>query len=111
MKLLRDQRCLHHPQREASARCPSCGHCFCRECATEHGGRILCASCLAREARGADAPKRSRRHPGRWLAGAAGLVAMWIVFYAAGRLLLAIPSEVHEGSVWAETPWWEEDKP
>ena len=42
------QRCLHHGEREAIARCPECGSFFCRECITEHDERVLCASCLAK---------------------------------------------------------------
>lgn len=110
MNTLRQQRCLHHPQREASARCPSCGHFFCRECTTEHGGRILCASCLARQARADTGAPRRRWRPMRWVAGALGVAAMWVVFYSAGRLLLAIPAEVHEGSVWQRAAWWEDDR-
>ena len=40
------QRCRNHAEREAVARCPGCGHHFCRECVTEHDDRILCAACL-----------------------------------------------------------------
>jgi len=40
------QRCLNHTFREAVARCPECGHYFCRECITEHEDRVVCASCL-----------------------------------------------------------------
>ena len=43
------QSCFNHPDREASARCPACGNFFCHECVVEHGSRIICASCLAKE--------------------------------------------------------------
>ena len=107
MALLREQRCRHHPAREAAARCPACGGFFCRECVTEHEGRILCAGCLARLARTPDEKPRRRFHPLRALAGLLGLAALWLVFYAGGRLLLALPSSVHEGTVWESTAWWE----
>ena len=45
---LRQQRCVLHPEREAVARCPECGRFFCRECVTEHEGRLLCAACIGR---------------------------------------------------------------
>jgi hypothetical protein len=46
MTAVAHQRCLHHHEREAVARCPECGHYFCRECITEHDERVICASCL-----------------------------------------------------------------
>ncbi len=44
--LLKHKRCFNHADREASARCPSCKNDFCRECITEHDGRMLCVNCL-----------------------------------------------------------------
>jgi formylmethanofuran dehydrogenase subunit E len=41
-------RCQRHPGREAAARCPSCQQSFCRECITEHEGRMLCLACLTK---------------------------------------------------------------
>lgn len=85
-------RCQHHPSRPAAARCPSCGGFFCRECVTEHDGRMLCASCLARSP---TTVKRPRVRPFRALAALAGFAALWGSLYLLGRLLLAIPSETH----------------
>ena len=48
MAALLANRCLHHPVREAVARCPECGQFFCRECITEHEDRVVCSSCLKR---------------------------------------------------------------
>ena len=45
------QRCFNHAAREAVARCPACGHYFCRECITEHDDRVICAACLRKLAR------------------------------------------------------------
>jgi hypothetical protein len=39
-------RCQRHPGQAAAARCPSCQQSFCRECVTEHYGRMLCLACL-----------------------------------------------------------------
>jgi hypothetical protein len=73
---------------------------------TEHEGRILCSTCLARTTRPAAAPAR-RVRPGPWLAGLAGLGALWLAIHLAGRLLLTIPAEVHEGTIWADaSSWW-----
>ena len=46
MQNLAHQRCFNHAVREAVARCPECGQCFCRECITEHDDRVVCAACL-----------------------------------------------------------------
>lgn len=88
--------CLLHPQRESVARCPECRQAFCRECITEHGGRVICAGCLRQLTR-TGAPRASR--PGVPLAALhllAGLLVSWFLFYTLGRILLEIPSEWHE---------------
>lgn len=103
------QTCLHHPRREAVARCPECGRFFCRECITEHDFRMICAGCLAtlREAsRGGEvaAPKIARR----WWSGlrrtvapvlqlGAAFVLAWWIFLTFGRVLIEVPTELHEG--------------
>lgn len=104
---LASSRCYNHPEREASARCTACGRSYCRECVAEHGGRMLCGTCLRR-----DRPERTggshawaRRALGAVRLIGAGLVA-WSVFYFAGRLMLGIPSEFHEGTVW-KGDWWQ----
>jgi hypothetical protein len=38
---------------------------------------------------------------GRLVSGLAGLLIAWIVFYGAGRALLAIPTAFHDGTIWA----------
>ena len=102
-------RCFNHAEREASARCVACGRFFCRECVAEHDGRMICGACLRAEA------QAGHREAGSWLPGALGvvrlaaaLVVAWLVFYAAGRLLLKTPTEFHEGTVW-RGEWWEGD--
>lgn len=107
---LRHQRCRNHPAREAAARCPECGGFFCRECVTEHAGRILCAGCLSRLARGADRRPRRRLRPGRWLNAAAAFAVLWVAFHVCGQLLLRLPSRVHEGTLWEDAPWWGEEE-
>ncbi len=42
-----DQRCWHHPTREAVVRCPGCSRFYCRECVVEHLGRMMCSDCVA----------------------------------------------------------------
>ena len=96
------QRCLHHGEREAIARCPECGSFFCRECITEHDERIICASCLAKITR--TAGPKARRRPFAalrpWAAAFSGIVVAWLCFYFIGRLLVAVPSDFHASSIW-----------
>lgn len=98
---LPQRQCLNHPMREAVARCPACGHCYCRECIAEHEDRVLCAACLRKLLRPAAQTRGSAR---AWLAQGALLVGSfalsWLAFYLVGRLLLTIPVSVHDGTFW-----------
>ena len=102
MPALALQRCLHHGDREAIARCAECGSFFCRECITEHDERILCASCLAQLTRPAAGKKvRFRLATLRpWATACSGLIVAWLCFYFIGRMLVAIPSDFHASSIW-----------
>lgn len=100
MSNLTTQRCFNHGQREAVARCASCGNYFCRECITEHAGRMTCARCLDRPT----VATGRFRLLGLMSAGlqlGIGLLISWFCFFVAGRLLLAIPSTFHEGTIWS----------
>jgi hypothetical protein len=100
MTPLSEQRCLHHGDREAVARCPACGHFFCRECITEHDRRVICSSCLAKLAR-PPAKRRARlRGVLAVVPAVVSLFLLWFLFYGAGRLPLSIPSDFHEGTIW-----------
>jgi hypothetical protein len=96
------QRCFHHYQREAVARCPECNRFYCRECVTEHEDRLLCASCLAKLSQPEIRERRSFRTVAIFFQSLAGLVVLWIVFYYVAQILLTIPSPVHEGTTWAD---------
>ena len=107
MRGISHQRCLNHTFREAAARCPECKNYFCRECVTEHAARVVCAACLARL--GAQAGRKNgfgvfRRLRALLLCGLSFLW-LWFVFYGAGRLLLTIPSEFHDGTLWEAAVW------
>jgi hypothetical protein len=83
------RRCVRHSEREAAAICRACGRPFCRECVTEHAGRLLCAGCLVLETA---AQRRGRaRHAPRWLRTSAELLAavavLWIAFCLAGEVV------------------------
>lgn len=91
---LLDRRCFHHDLREAVAQCPSCKLFFCRECVTEHDGRMICVTCVNALTR--DATKAPRAAGARWAVTAiAGLLIAWLVFYYLGLTLARMPSEFH----------------
>jgi hypothetical protein len=91
-----------HDYREAVARCPLCRNSYCRECVTEHEGRVVCAACLKK----ALGPRAESRHRFRRFLTAglpvAGLLLAWWLFYGIGRILITIPASVHDGSGWSE---------
>lgn len=100
MAVLLTQRCLHHPVREAVARCPECAQYFCRECITEHDDRVICSACLRKLTTKTETKRRSLAPVGRVAAALAGVLLAWIFFFLIGRLLVNIPASVHEGTVW-----------
>jgi hypothetical protein len=87
-------------EREAAARCPECRRFFCRECVTEHAGRMTCAACL----RGVATEDETRRHRLSMLLGAipclVSFMLLWFFFFLVGRGLLNVPSAFHEGTMW-----------
>ena len=104
MQAVSQRRCFHHALREAAARCPICRRYFCRECVTEHAGRVICASCLRKTAEKAG---RKGGALAKWARGAAlvGVTAMtftmaWFCFYSLGAWLLRQPVMFHEGTLW-----------
>ncbi|MBL9189332.1 MAG: hypothetical protein JNK23_17750 [Opitutaceae bacterium] len=97
---LHTRRCARHPGREAAARCPACTEFFCRECIVEHGGRLLCSACLARRAVAAEQRRSRFRGLRRGVRTGAGVIALWLVFYWVGALLLKVPRDVHDGAIW-----------
>lgn len=86
-------RCVNHGDREAAARCPGCQRYYCRECVSPFDHRLLCAQCI-REAAREETPEPKRRlyFPAAPFQLVAGLVLLWIIFYAAGSALLSIPT-------------------
>lgn len=89
MTPLIEQRCFHHPSREAVVRCPECRRYFCRECVTEHLGRMMCAECIAAQDTAGHAAPRSG--VAFWIAASlAGLLLAWLIFYNLGMMLARI---------------------
>ncbi len=93
---LRQQRCVHHPQREASARCPECGRFYCRECITEHDDRVLCAACVAR----LSLKQTAKRKRWNWLPRLAlamlAFTLVFLIFLLLGNFLLSVPSPSYQ---------------
>jgi hypothetical protein len=98
---LQTRRCARHADREAAARCPSCGGFFCRECIVEHEGRLLCTSCLAKQAAAPQARGGDWAGMRRQLSLAAATLVAVLVFYAVGSILINVPPDFHEGTIWS----------
>lgn len=102
MSELTEHLCFNHRRRVASARCPECHRFFCRECVTEHDDRVICASCLDHLL----AQHVERVHPnvrrnvGLMMRAGLGITLLWLSFYSLGQVLLRIPSQYHEGTLW-----------
>jgi hypothetical protein len=100
MENLSHQRCLNHGTREAVARCPECRWFFCRECITEHDDRVICAACLRKLVR-----VPLHRRPGfagllRTVQCVIGIFTVWFFFHLVSELLLKLPTDFHEGTLW-----------
>ncbi|WP_269524626.1 hypothetical protein [Coraliomargarita parva] len=96
---LAQSKCFEHASREAVARCPECGRFYCRECVTEHEGRMVCRGCLDGLLQVDVKPSRGiLRGLVLWGFAFAGLCLAVYAFYTLGDLLLRIPSEFHSGA-------------
>lgn len=102
MVALAAQRCQHHAQRQAVARCPACGRYFCRECVTEHDGRVLCAACLHALLHPAEGARQGWRWGGRCVSAAVSFAMLWLLFYWLAQGLLSLPEIFHEETSWQE---------
>jgi len=91
MASLTSSRCLHHPTREAAARCPECHLLFCRECVIEHHERLLCSSCLKKITHIAKPPTRHWINLWPLFQSLAGFLLTFLIFYSIGRSLVALP--------------------
>ena len=101
MTNLHQRQCLNHAAREAVARCPECGHFYCRECIAEHEDRVICAACLRKMLRSTE---KQRSPLFAWFARATAfcfsLMICWLAFYCVGKILLSIPTKFHDGTLW-----------
>jgi hypothetical protein len=104
MTALAAQRCDHHARREAVARCPACSRYFCRECVTEHAGRVLCTTCLHKLLRVPDSPRQGWRWGVRCLCCMVSFAMLWLLFYWLAQTLLTLPDTFHQGTLWYDRP-------
>lgn len=91
MTALIHQRCWNHSAREAVVRCPQCARFYCRECVTEHSGKMMCAACVASIAQPAANPRSGRVVWALFAAG--GFLLAWLMFYYLGAMLARIPAD------------------
>mgnify|MGYP007030113431 CR=1 FL=1 len=89
------------------ARCPACHRFYCRECVSEHEDRLLCAPCLAASTGQPHQTKNRLAVIGHAARIFLGLLAGWLFFQALGAILMRIPSDFHQGTVWTKS-WLEE---
>lgn len=102
---LRARRCVRHAAREAVARCPSCKGFYCRECVIDHAGQLICADCLAKQARKKEKPASRRlAMVGRSMVLLLGFVVVWMALYKMGDYLLKIPPDFHDATIWKKFP-------
>lgn len=96
MTTLAHLRCWNHAGREAAVVCPECRRYFCRECATEHQGRMMCTTCVA--AKSSVTPRARSSGVALWIGLAiGGLLLAWLAYYNLGLMLARIPAEFHGG--------------
>lgn len=98
---------MNHAAREAAARCPTCKEFFCRECITEHKGRLTCTACLQKIDRQETEKKDGAfRNAGKVVVGGLkallSLMMLWMLFYGIGQLLLLFPDSFHSGNMWKD---------
>lgn len=94
---LSSRRCANHSEREAIARCLKCGGFFCRECVTEHDGKLTCAVCLAKPAEAGRRGTNFRATAASIVTFVLGLMIAWVFFYYVGWFLLGLSDSFHEG--------------
>lgn len=87
-------------------RCTGCEGGFCRECLTEHEDRLYCGTCFASRAgaggRGATGRRAGWKHWKKGALAAGSLLCLTAGFYGLGRVLAAIPADIHDGTVWRD---------
>ncbi len=94
-KTLSRQRCTNHAQREAVARCPQCQRHFCRECITEHVGKLLCNHCLKLISAKADKKRHRLKGVLYLVCCLLGFLLALGFFYTVANSIASIPQHYH----------------
>lgn len=93
MTTFAQKRCFVHSLREAVCLCTECGHAFCRECATDYDGRLVCTACVVKLRRPAGSGRQYLHTVFASLSVITAVLMAWLFFYMAGRVfLLAEPA-------------------
>jgi hypothetical protein len=95
---LKHRRCFNHAGREASARCPVCGKDFCRECITEHKGKMLCVNCLKENTRKKIDRRKILVPVFYTILLAVTLIAIFLCFVSMGRGIAFREVDKHQGA-------------
>ena len=82
-----------------------CLRSYCRECASEHDGQYLCASCLREATAKAPKPKSLGGPAIQIFALAIALVALWCMFMLFGTAILKITAPSHDYVPVAQEDW------
>ena len=94
------QRCFNHEHREAAALCPECSRFFCRECVTEHNGRVLCSECIGKQLKTLKLRSNYFSKTAHAILILLGILTAWYFFFYTGQTLLALPDSFHDGTFW-----------
>jgi len=85
--------CANHPERVASARCPTCARPICSECTIKIEGINVCSTCLRARAKREESKRRPNAGAGIFgtVAGVLlGFSGLTMVFFLYGLLLATI---------------------
>ena len=102
MKALRQNRCFHHPQREAAAKCPSCQRHYCRECVSFVSGRMICSACWNAEQAQEKPSSKRWGQLGEVAVVSLSFLLVWAAIAGFGRLMASLPDPLHDATVWEE---------
>lgn len=74
------------------ARCPECGHTFCRECIVEYEGRMICKECLETLLSEKTSHKGQQllRRAALWGLSLISFLLAWSFFLLVGRLMILL---------------------
>lgn len=93
MTTFAQKRCFVHSLREAVCLCTECRQSFCRECASDYDGRLVCTACVVNLRRPAASGRQYVHTISASFSILIALLVAWGFFYMAGRVfLLAEPA-------------------